>query len=107
MKMITCYMTPTSGNITLDGVSVINQPEEVKKKIGYLPENNPLYTDMAIVDYLRFTAEIQGVEKSQISTRIGEMIDMCGLGVEKHKKIDEKLRENNQHRWNTNEKLQR
>lgn len=89
MKMITCYMTPTSGNITLDGVSVINQPEEVKKKIGYLPENNPLYTDMAIVDYLRFTAEIQGVEKSQISTRIGEMIDMCGLGVEKHKKIDE------------------
>jgi ABC-2 type transport system ATP-binding protein len=89
MKMITCYMTPSSGNITLDGISVVNQPEEVKKKIGYLPENNPLYTDMAIVDYLRFTAEIQGVEKSQISTRIAEMIDMCGLGVEKHKKINE------------------
>jgi ABC-2 type transport system ATP-binding protein len=89
MKMITCYMSPTSGNITLDGISVVNQPEEVKKKIGYLPENNPLYTDMAIVDYLRFTAEIQGVEKSRISTRIGDMIDMCGLGVEKHKKINE------------------
>lgn len=89
MKMITCYMSPTSGDIKLDGLSVLNQPEEIKKKIGYLPENNPLYTDMAIVDYLRFTAEIQGVEKSQISTRISEMIDMCGLGVEKHKKINE------------------
>ncbi|MFY0655088.1 MAG: gliding motility-associated ABC transporter ATP-binding subunit GldA [Cyclobacteriaceae bacterium] len=89
MKMITCYMSPTSGDITLDGLSVLDQAEEVKKKIGYLPENNPLYTDMAIVDYLRFTAEIQGVEKSQISSRIAEMIDMCGLGVEKHKKINE------------------
>lgn len=89
MKMITCYMSPTSGDIKLDGLSVLDQAEEVKKKIGYLPENNPLYTDMAIVDYLRFTAEIQGVEKSQISGRIAEMIDMCGLGVEKHKKINE------------------
>lgn len=89
MKMITCYMSPSSGDIKLDGLSVLDQAEEVKKKIGYLPENNPLYTDMAIVDYLRFTAEIQGVEKSQISGRIAEMIDMCGLGVEKHKKINE------------------
>lgn len=89
MKMITCYMSPSSGDITLDGLSILEQPEEVKKKIGYLPENNPLYTDMAIVDYLRFTAEIQGVEKSKISSRIAEMIDMCGLDVEKHKKINE------------------
>jgi ABC-2 type transport system ATP-binding protein len=89
MKMITCYMSPSSGNITLDGLSILEQPEEVKKKIGYLPENNPLYTDMAIVDYLRFTAEIQGVEKSKISSRIAEMIDMCGLDIEKHKKINE------------------
>jgi len=89
MKMITCYMSPSTGDITLDGLSILEQPEEVKKKIGYLPENNPLYTDMAIVDYLRFTAEIQGVEKSKISSRIAEMIDMCGLDVEKHKKINE------------------
>ena len=89
MKMITCYMSPSNGNITLDGLSILEHPEEVKKKIGYLPENNPLYTDMAIVDYLRFTAEIQGVEKSKISSRIAEMIEMCGLDVEKHKKINE------------------
>jgi len=89
MKMITCFMSPSSGNVILDGISVLNQPEDVKKKIGYLPENNPLYTDMAIVDYLRFSAEIQGVEKSKISSRIADMIEMCGLDIEKHKKINE------------------
>ena len=55
-------------------------------RIGYLPENNPLYTDMAIIDYLRFCAEIQGMQKSQVSERIGEMIDLCGLEVEGTKK---------------------
>jgi ABC-2 type transport system ATP-binding protein len=89
MKMITCFMAPSSGDIKLDDLSVLGQPEEVKKKIGYLPENNPLYTDMPIVDYLRFAAEIQGVEKAAIPGRIAEMIEMCGLDVEKHKKINE------------------
>ncbi|UXP31392.1 ATP-binding cassette domain-containing protein [Reichenbachiella agarivorans] len=89
MKMITCYMSPSAGNILLDGISVLDQPEEVKKKIGYLPENNPLYTDMPIVEYLKFAAEIQGVEKTLIPSRIAEMIEMCGLSVEKHKKISE------------------
>lgn len=89
MKMITCFMSPSSGDVRLDGLSILDQPEEVKKKIGYLPENNPLYTDMPIVEYLRFAAEIQGVEPSKISARIGEMIEMCGLDLEKHKKINE------------------
>lgn len=89
MKMITCFMSPTSGDVRLDDQSILSEPEEVKKKIGYLPENNPLYTEMPIVEYLRFAAEIQGVEKSKISSRIAEMIDMCGLDLEKHKKINE------------------
>lgn len=89
MKMITCFMSPSTGNVRLDEKSILDQPEEVKKKIGYLPENNPLYTDMPIVEYLRFAAEIQGVEKSKISSRIAEMIEMCGLDLEKHKKINE------------------
>jgi len=89
MKMITCFMAPSSGDIRLDDLSVLTHPEEVKKKIGYLPENNPLYTDMPIVEYLRFVAEIQGVEKSMIPIRIADMIEMCGLQVEKHKKINE------------------
>jgi len=89
MKMITCFMSPTSGEVKLDGLSIAAAPEAIKKRIGYLPENNPLYTDMPIVEYLRFTAEIQGVEKSKIPGRIAEMIQMCGLDVEKHKKINE------------------
>ncbi len=89
MKMITCYMAPTEGDIQLDGYSASTNAEEIKKLIGYLPEHNPLYTEMAIVDYLRFCAELQGVEKSKISKRIGQMIDMCGLGLERHKKINQ------------------
>ncbi len=89
MKMITCFMAPTSGDVTVEGASVLTESESVKKKIGYLPENNPLYLDMPIVDYLRFSAEVQGVNKADISTRIGEMIDRCGLDAEKHKNIGE------------------
>ncbi|MEQ9427032.1 MAG: ATP-binding cassette domain-containing protein [Cyclobacteriaceae bacterium] len=89
MKMITCYMTPTSGDVKLDQHSIHANQEEIKKKIGYLPENNPLYTDMAIIDYLRFCGEIQGMDKGTISGRIREMVDLCGLDVEKHKKIGE------------------
>lgn len=87
MKMITCFMAPSSGEVSVEGSSILSEPEEVKKKIGYLPENNPLYLDMPIVDYLRFSAEVQGVHKREISSRIAEMIDRCGLDAEKHKVI--------------------
>ncbi len=89
MKMITCYIAPTAGMVKLDGLDNQLHPEGVKKKIGYLPENNPLYTDMPIVEYLRFSAEIQGVPKAQVSQRIGEMIETCGLSRERHKRINE------------------
>jgi len=89
MKMITCYMAPSSGDVRLDDLSIRTNPEEIKKKIGYLPENNPLYTDMAIIDYLRFCAEIQGVARQAIPARIGDMVEMCGLERERHKKISE------------------
>ncbi len=89
MKMITCFMAPTTGDVTVEGASILSQAESVKKKIGYLPENNPLYLDMPIVDYLRFSAEVQGVSKADIPSRIGDMIDRCGLDAEKHKNIGE------------------
>jgi len=89
MKMITCFMAPSSGDVKLDDLSIHEDQESIKKKIGYLPENNPLYLDMAIIDYLRFSAEIQGVEKSLIPSRIAEMIEKCGLDREKHKNINE------------------
>ena len=89
MKMITCFMAPTDGDVSVEGASVLADPETVKKKIGYLPENNPLYLDMPIVEYLRFTAEIQGVAVSDVPSRIAAMIESCGLGTEKHKTIGE------------------
>jgi len=89
MKMITCFMAPTTGNVNVEGSSIHADSETVRKKIGYLPENNPLYLDMSIVDYLRFSAEIQGVNKKDIPNRISDMIERCGLTAEKHKNINE------------------
>ena len=89
MKAITCYLTPNYGDIKVGGLSVLGNPDKVKKHIGYLPENNPLYNDMPVIDYLKFVAELQGVPKNQLKDRIFEMIQICGLKGEKHKKIRE------------------
>lgn len=87
MKMITRYLDMDSGQITVDGKSVTDH--DVRRSIGYLPENNPLYLDMPVIDYLGFCATIQGVPQSQLKIRIEEMVKVCGLNQEKHKKIGE------------------
>lgn len=89
MKIMTSYMAPTSGNIIIDGEKVGHDTKKIKKGIGYLPENNPLYADMTIVDYLKFCASIQGVTKKEVAARIKTMIHVCGLNPEKHKRINE------------------
>ncbi len=89
MKMITCFIAPASGDVRLDRFSILKDAEEIKKRIGYLPENNPLYTDMPVIEYLQFCAEVQGMKNDNISTRLHEMIEKCGLESEKHKKINE------------------
>ncbi len=89
MKIITCFMLPDAGIVKVGGLSVLDHPTEVKKHIGYVPESNPLYKEMAILDYLAFAAEIQGVPKSMIRERILEMVQVCGLKNERHKKISE------------------
>lgn len=89
MKAITCYLYPNEGDIKVGGLSIKENPDEVKKHIGYLPENNPLYLDMPVIDYLKFAAELQGVFPDMIMERVGEMVRVCGLKGEKHKKIRE------------------
>lgn len=89
MKMITNYIAPDEGKIFIGGKSVSENPQEIRRNIGYLSENNPLYHDMPIIDYLSFCAEIQGIEKSKIPGRVVEMIKTTGLNREKHKKIGE------------------
>lgn len=89
MKAITCYLSPSDGDITVGGFSIHSSPDEVKRRIGYLPENNPLYHEMGVIDYLIFVAELQGVPKNNIPARVKEMVKVCGLKKEKHKKIAE------------------
>ena len=89
MKIITCYLGADSGDVKVGGISVNNSPEEVKKHIGYLPEHNPLYYEMPVIDYLRFVAQLQGVSPEMVNERIIEMINTCGLKGEQHKKIRE------------------
>ena len=87
MKMITNYIDIEGGDVLIGGQSVKNG--KLKKHIGYLPENNPLYLEMPVIDYLEFCAALQGVAKSAIDTRVREMVRVCGLDIEKHKKIGE------------------
>jgi ABC-2 type transport system ATP-binding protein len=89
MKAITCFLMPNEGDITVGGYSIKENPDEIKKNIGYMPENNPLYKDMPVIDYLSFVAELQNIPSGKIKGRILEMINICGLEGEKHKKIGE------------------
>jgi ABC-2 type transport system ATP-binding protein len=89
MRAIACYLSPNEGNITVGGYSIYQNPQEIKKIIGYLPESNPLYQEMPVIDYLYFIAELHGIEKNRIKRRILEMVNICGLEGEKQKKINE------------------
>ena len=64
MKLLTCFMPPTSGKATINGLSITEDAFEIKRMIGYLPENNPLYPDMTVLDYLKFISHIRKIEPS-------------------------------------------
>jgi len=89
MKAICCYIKPEEGNIWVGGYSIHEHPEKIKMNIGYLPENNPLYQEMNIIDFLDFVARLHGIPKHLINERILDMIRICGLESEKHKLIGE------------------
>lgn len=86
MKMITGYIPPTDGTATVCGFDIQKDPMEVRRRVGYLPEANPLYYDMYVREYLGFTAGIHQLGKSS-KDRIEEMISLTGLNKEAHKKI--------------------
>jgi ABC-2 type transport system ATP-binding protein len=87
MKIITCFIPPTKGTVSVEGYDIWEQSMEVRKRVGYLPEHNPLYLDMYVKEYLGFVAGIHHITGQEASKRIDEMIEMTGLGVEMHKKI--------------------
>ncbi|MBN1200073.1 MAG: gliding motility-associated ABC transporter ATP-binding subunit GldA [Bacteroidales bacterium] len=97
MKILTCYIPPTSGDASVCGFDVLEQSMEVRKRVGYLPENNPLYLDLYVKEFLHFIAEINHDERTtgqadkrtsgQVKRRIAEIIELTGLQEEQHKKI--------------------
>ena len=87
MKIITCFIPPTSGTVSVNGFDVTDQPMEVKRIVGYLPEHNPLYLDMYVREYLNFVAGIHHITGNAAKQRMEQMIEETGLGLEAHKKI--------------------
>ena len=85
MKIITCFIPPTEGKVSVCGFDVEEQSVEVRKNVGYLPEHNPLYLDMYVKEYLEFIGGLHKVKN--IKERISEMIEATGLQVEQRKKI--------------------
>jgi ABC-2 type transport system ATP-binding protein len=80
LRVITGFLPATSGTVRVCGFDVFEQSAEVRRRIGYLPENPPLYNDMMVVPYLRFAARIHGVERGGVGTAVDRVIDTCGLG---------------------------
>lgn len=87
MKIITCFMPPSSGTVEVDTLNIFDDPLEIRKRIGYLPEHNPLYLDMYVHEYLTFVGRLYKIPGKQLKKRIPEVIGMTGLGREQHKKI--------------------
>jgi len=79
MRVLTCYLGADEGTATVNGYDIFEDSLEVRKNIGYLPEDTPLYTDMGVVDYLDFIAQVRNIPKDKRQPRIKEMVDVCGL----------------------------
>lgn len=79
MKILTGFMAPSSGSVIIGGYDVFEQPIEVKKRIGYLPETPPVYGDMIVADYLKFVAQLKGVESNKIQSAINDALEKTAL----------------------------
>ncbi len=86
MKIISCFIPSTDGETRVCNIDVNKNPLEVKKIVGYLPENNPLYTEMYVKEFLLFIADVHGIKNKK--ERVEQMINLVGLEKEQHKKIE-------------------
>jgi ABC-2 type transport system ATP-binding protein len=87
MKILTCFIPPTSGDAEVCGFNIFDNPMEIKRTIGYLSEQNPLYYDMYVREFLLFVAGIHKIEKKKRKARVEEIIELTGLTKEANKKI--------------------
>jgi ABC-2 type transport system ATP-binding protein len=86
MKIITCFIPPTDGEVLVCGHDIFEQSLQVREKVGYLPEHNPLYLEMYVREYLEFIAGIHKI-KGDIRKKVAEMVELTGLSLEQKKKI--------------------
>ena len=87
MRILTCFLPPTAGTANVAGFDVLEQPFEVKKRIGYLPEAPPLYPEMEVVEYLDFVGKLKGMSGANLSRRIDEVCERCAVADVKQKLI--------------------
>ncbi len=88
MRVLTCYLPPSSGTVTIDGRDVVGDSLAVRSLIGYLPETTPLYTEMTVTDYLKFVARLRGMSIEMEKSRLPFVIDVCGLEAVLNKQIE-------------------
>ena len=89
LKMMTGYLVPTEGSITVNGMDIIKDTHSIQEQIGYLPELNPLYSEMRVYDYLEFLAAIRVVRGSQFKESLARVVEQCGLRGVVHKNISD------------------
>lgn len=87
IRMLTCYLPPTSGGATINGYDIFHQSEKVRENLGYLPESCPLYTEMRVSEYLEFRGQLRKLPRSERRTRIDYVLERCWLKHVKHKVI--------------------
>jgi ABC-2 type transport system ATP-binding protein len=87
MRMLTCFMSPSSGTATVAGFDILEQPLEVKKRIGYLPETPPVYPEMRIAEYLSFVGQLKGLKGSELRTRVDYVCERCAIADVRNKII--------------------
>src|SRR3954468_16353489 len=79
LRILACDLRPSAGTIEVGGIDAVAEPHEVRKRIGFLPENPPLYTDMIVTDYLRFSGELRGMTKPEVKRRMPEVLEITDL----------------------------
>jgi len=79
LRILACDLRPSSGTVEVGGVDAVNEPHEVRKRIGFLPENPPLYQDMSVVDYLSFAGELRGMSRGQVKRRMPDVLETTDL----------------------------
>src|SRR5262245_16438926 len=80
LRILACDLRPSAGTVSVGGVDAVAEPHDVRKLIGFLPENPPVYGDMHVVDYLRFAAELRGMRRPEFAKRLPEVLDIAQLG---------------------------